>query len=158
VEFGGDLWDSAAVAELILDGGPILLLDGKGRVTIPTRSRDVLKALCEDKLTITKSLRRCLTIFPRPLYESFRAKILAWPMDNDDWRRLFIAGSAPVEIDSASRVLVPPELREWAGIEKDVYLFGMGQRFELWDKARYDAHEASVMASRAPEELRNMVL
>ena len=79
-------------------------------------------------------------------------------MDNDDWRRLFVAASAPVEIDSASRVLVPPELREWAGIEKDVYLFGMGQRFELWDKARYDAHEAAVMASRAPEELRNMVL
>ena len=55
-------------------------------------------------------------------------------------------------------MLVPPELREWAGIERDVYLFGMGQRFDLWDKTRYDAHEAAVMASRPPEELRNMVL
>lgn len=146
------------MAEIILDGGPILLLDSKGRVAIPTRHRETLRMLCADQLTITKSLRRCLTIFPRPVYEAFRAKILAWPLDNDDWRRLFIAGSAPVEIDAASRVLVPPELREWAGIERDVYLFGMGQRFELWDKARYDAHEAGVMASRAPEELRNMVL
>lgn len=146
------------VAENILDGGPILLLDSKGRVTIPTKSRDALKALCEDKLTITKSLRRCLTIFPRPVWEAFQAKILAWPMDNDDWRRIFLASAAHVEIDSASRVLVAPELREWAGIERDVYLFGMGKRFELWDKARYDAHEAGVMAARAPEELRNMVL
>ena len=146
------------MAEIILDGGPILLLDSKGRVTIPTKSRDALKALCEDKLTITKSLRRCLTIFPRPVWEGFRDKILAWPMDNDDWRRIFVASASHVEIDGASRALVAPELREWAGIERDVYLLGMGQRFELWDKARYDAHEAGVMASRAPEELRNMVI
>jgi MraZ protein len=158
VEFSGDLWDSTAVAELILDGGPILLLDSKGRVTIPTRSREALKMMCEDQLTITKSRNRCLTIFPRPLWETFSAKILAWPTDNDDWRRIFIASASHVDIDSASRVLVAPELREWAGIDRDVYLFGMGQRFELWDKARYDAHEAAVMASRPPEELRNMVL
>jgi MraZ protein len=146
------------VAEIILDGGPILLLDSKGRVTIPTRHREALKTLCEDQLTITKSLRRCLTVFPRPMWETFSAKILAWPMDNDDWRRLFVASASHVEIDSAGRALVAPELREWAGIERDVYLFGMGKRFELWDKARYDAHEAAVMASRPPEELRNMVL
>lgn len=152
------LWEYQGVAEFILDGGPILLLDNKGRVSIPTRHREALKTMCEDKLTITKSLRRCLTVFPRPVWEAFQAKILAWPMDNDDWRRIFLASAAHVEIDSASRVLVAPELREWAGIERDVYLFGMGQRFELWDKARYDAHEAGVMASRAPEELRNMVL
>lgn len=158
MEFGGDLWDATAVAELILDGGPILLLDSKGRVTIPTRSREALKTMCEDQLTITKSRSRCLTIFPRPLWETFSAKILAWPTDNDDWRRIFIASASHVDIDSASRVLVAPELREWAGIERDVYLFGMGRRFELWDKARYDAHEAAVMASRPPEELRNMVL
>jgi MraZ protein len=149
---------NSGVAEIILDGGPILLLDGKGRVAIPTRHRDALKTLCEDQLTISKSRNRCLTVWPRPVYEAFRAKILAWSTDSDDWRRIFVAGSQPVEIDSASRVLVPPELREWAGIERDVYLFGMGQRFELWDKARYDAHEAAVMASRPPEELRNMVL
>jgi MraZ protein len=146
------------VAEIILDGGPILLLDSKGRLTIPTRHRDALNTLCEDRLTITKSLRRCLTIFPRPVWDMFRAKILAWPMESDDYRRLFLGSAAHAEIDGAGRVLVAPELREWAGIERDVYLFGLGQRFELWDKARHDAHEAGVMASRPPEELRNMVL
>jgi MraZ protein len=146
------------VVEIILDGGPILLLDSKGRLTIPTRHREALKALCEDQLTITKSLRRCLTVFPRPVWEGFRAKILAWPLDNDDWRRLFLGSASHVEIDAAGRALVAPELREWAGIERDVYLFGMGQRFELWDKARHDAHEAALMASRPPEELRNLVL
>jgi len=146
------------VAELILDGGPILLLDGKGRMTMPTRHREAIKAMCEDQLTITKSLRRCLTIFPRPVWLEFSTMVLGLPMEHDDWRRLFVASAAHVELDSAGRVLVAPELREWAGIERDVYLFGMGKRFELWDKARHDAHEAAVMASRPPEELRNLVL
>jgi MraZ protein len=146
------------VAEAILDGGPILLLDGKGRITMPARHRDALVQLGGDQLTVTKSLRRCLTIFPRPVWDGFKAKILLWPMEMDDWRRLFLASAANVEIDSASRVLIAPELREWAGIEREVYLFGMGRRFELWDKARYDAHEAGLLASRPPEDVRNLVL
>jgi MraZ protein len=151
------LWGER-VSEVIFEGGPILLLDGKGRVTIPSRHREALKSLCDDKLTITKSLRRCLTIFPRPTWEAFRAKVLALPMSYDDWRRVYVASASPVEIDSASRVLIPPELREWAAIERDVFLFGMGARFELWDKARYEAHEAGVMAAGLPDALRDMVL
>jgi MraZ protein len=135
-----------------------MMLDSKGRVTIPARHREALKALCEDQLTITKNPKRCLTIFPRPAWEAFRAKLLALPMSNDDWRRIYIGSAQPVEIDGASRVLVAPELREWASIERDVLLIGMGGRFELWDKARHDAHEATVLAQGLPDVLRDMVL
>jgi MraZ protein len=146
------------VAEIVLDGGPLLLLDGKGRVTVPTRYRDALKALCNDQLTVTKSPRRCLTIFPRPAWNAFRDKLLAMPMSNDDWRRLYIGSASHVEIDAASRVLIAPELREWAAIERDVVLIGMGSRFELWDKARHEAHEATVLAAGMPDAMRDMVL
>jgi MraZ protein len=135
-----------------------MMLDSKGRVTIPARHREALKALCEDQLTITKNPKRCLTLFPRPAWEAFRAKLLALPMSNDDWRRIYIGSAQPVEIDGASRVLVAPELREWASIERDVLLIGMGGRFELWDKARHDAHEATVLAQGLPDVLRDMVL
>ncbi len=60
-----------------------------------------------------------------------------------------------VEIDSAARVLVSPELREAAGIDKDVMLLGMGSYLELWDKARHQAHEAEVMASEMPAALQD---
>jgi MraZ protein len=143
---------------VILDGGPTLLLDSKGRLTIPTRYRDALKTLCEDKLTITKSFRRCLTVFPRPLWDGFRDKLLAMPMSNDDVRRLFVGSASHVEIDAASRVLIAPELREWAGLERDVVLAGMGSRFELWDKARLEAHEATQAAGGIPESMRDVVL
>lgn len=145
-------------AEIILDGGPILLLDSKGRLTIPTRLRDPLRTLCGDQLSITKSFRRCLTIFPRPAWEMLRDTLLALPMSADDTRRLFVGSVSHVDIDAAGRVLIAPELREWAAIERDVVLAGMGRRFELWDKARLEAHEATQFAGGIPEAMRDLVL
>ena len=146
------------MGETVFQGGAALFLDGKGRMTMPARHRDVLKALADDQLTVTKHHKRCLLILPRPAWELFRAKLLALPMSAEDWRRVFLGSAMDVEIDSASRVLIPPELREWAGIERDVMLFGMGSRFELWDKARHDAHEATVLAAGLPDVLRDYVM
>ena len=53
---------------------------------------------------------------------------------------------------------IAPELREWAAIERDVLLIGMGARFELWDKTRHEAHEATVLAAGLPDVMRDMVL
>lgn len=60
-----------------------------------------------------------------------------------------------VEVDSAARVLISPELRAAAGITKDVMLLGMGSHFELWDADRYAAHEAEVMAQPMPDALQD---
>ncbi len=146
------------MSDFVFQGGANLFLDGKGRMTVPARHRDILKAVADDRLTITKSPKRCLIVFPRPAWETFRAKLLQLPMSADDWRRIFIGSAMDVDIDGASRVLVPPELREWAGLERDVLLMGMGARFELWDKVRHDAHEASVMAAGLPSVLQDQVL
>lgn len=146
------------MSDFVFQGGAKLFLDGKGRMTVPARHREVLAAVAQDRLTITKSPKRCLIVFPRPAWETFRAKLLQLPMSADDWRRIFIGSAMDVDIDNASRVLVPPELREWAGLERDVLLMGMGARFELWDKVRHDAHEASVMAAGLPSVLQDQVL
>ena len=60
-----------------------------------------------------------------------------------------------IEIDSASRVLIAPELREAVGLDKKVMLLGMGSHFELWDAERYAAHEAKVMESERPEAIQD---
>ncbi len=146
------------VSDLVFQGGAGLFLDGKGRMTMPARHRDILTTIADDKLTITKHPKRCLLIFPRPAWEAFRAKLLTLPMSAEDWRRLFIGSAMDVQIDSGSRVLIAPELREWAGLERDVLLLGMGSRFELWDKVRHDAHEASVLAAGMPDVLRDHVM
>lgn len=146
------------VADYVFQGGAGLLLDGKGRMTVPARHRDVLRAVASDQLTITKHPKRCLLVFPRPAWEQFRDKLLTLPMSAEDWRRVFLGGAMDVEIDAASRLLIAPELREWAGLERDVLLLGMGSRFELWDKVRHDAHEATVLAAGMPDVLRDHVM
>jgi MraZ protein len=96
-------------------------------------------------MMVSKSHVRCLTLFPRPVWDQFEAKLNALKADGDNLRRLYTGSATEAVIDASSRVLLPPELRAWAGLEKEVIFMGMGNRFELWDKARYEAHEAKVL-------------
>lgn len=140
---------------LVFQGASALSLDAKGRMAVPSRHRDALQALCGGQLTITKHPDGCLMVFPRPAWEVFRDKVAALPMSASGWKRIFLGNAQDVDIDSAARVLVSPELRAAAGIAKDVMLLGMGSHFELWDAQRYAAHEAEVMAQAMPEALQD---
>lgn len=128
-----------------------MALDAKGRLTVPARHREVLQALCGGQLTLTKHPEGCLMVFPRPAWEQFRDKVAALPMSAAGWKRVFLGNAQDVEIDAAARVLVAPELRAAAGLQKDTMLLGMGSHFELWDKATYDAKEAEAMAGEMPD-------
>ena len=141
----------------MFQGTSQLTLDGKGRLSVPSRHRDALAALAANQLTLTKHHAGCLQVFPRGAWEDFRAKLMQLPMSADGWRRVFLGSAADVELDSAARLLVPPELREAAGLDRDVLLIGMGQRLELWDKARYERHEAEVLASPMPDAIKDFV-
>ena len=132
-----------------------MALDAKGRLGVPTRHREVLQLLCEGRLTITKHPDGCLMLFPRPTWESFRDKVAALPMSAAGWKRVFLGNAMDVEIDSAARVLISPELRESAGLDKDVVLLGMGSHFELWDKKARLAEEAETMAGPLPDSLKD---
>ena len=145
------------MANTVFQGTSALTLDGKGRMTVPTRHRDVLAALSGQEITLTQHPAGCLLVFPRPAWESFRAQLLRLPMEADGWRRFFLGSAVDVEVDSAARVLVPPELRTLAGLDKDVLLLGMGQRLELWDAAKYAAHQAQVMAGPMPDAIKGFV-
>lgn len=135
-----------------------MALDAKGRLSVPTRHRDVLQALCAGQLTITKHPDGCLMVFPRPAWEQFRDRVATLPMSAAGWKRVFLGNAQDVEIDSAARVLVAPELRAAAGMTKDVMLMGMGSHFELWDSQAYAAHEAKVMESPMPDVLQDFIV
>ncbi|WP_119155465.1 division/cell wall cluster transcriptional repressor MraZ [Caldimonas tepidiphila] len=139
----------------VFQGASALALDAKGRLTVPARHRDVLKEMCAGQLTLTKHPEGCLIVFPRPVWEGFRDKVAALPMSAAGWKRIFLGNAMDVEIDGASRVLVSPELRAAAGLSRDVMLLGMGSHLELWDAARYAAHEAEVMQQQMPEALKD---
>ena len=146
------------MSEFVFQGESALTLDGKGRVTVPARFRDALGALCQGQMTLSKSPSRCLLLFPRPAWIEFRAKLLALPMEADNFRRLYLGSAMDVDIDSGSRVLLSPELRAWARLDKDLMLVGMGGRMEIWDRDRYLADQEATLAQPMPEALRNLVL
>ena len=135
----------------MFQGASSLSLDAKGRLSMPTRHRDALVQLGGGQLTITKHPDGCLMVFPRPAWEAFRERIAQLPMQAQWWKRIFLGNAMDVELDATGRVLVSPELREAAGLARDVVLLGMGSHFELWDKASYDAKEAQAMQAEMPD-------
>lgn len=135
----------------MFQGASSISLDSKGRLSVPTRHRDVLSATAGGHLTMTKHPHGCLMIFPRPEWELFRQRIAELPMSAQWWKRIFLGNAMDVEMDATGRVLISPELRAAAMIAKDTMLLGMGNHFELWDKASYDSQEARVMEGEMPD-------
>ena len=118
---------------------------------MPTRHRDALTAQSAGALTITKHPHGCLMVFPRDQWTLFAQRIAALPMEAQWWKRIFLGHAMEVELDGTGRVLIAPELREAAKISKDVILMGMGNYFELWDKASYVAQEQLEAQGQMPD-------
>ncbi len=111
---------------------------------MPARYRDALQSLCNGRLTVTKHPQGCLMIFPAPAWEDFREKVAKLPYSQSGVKRMFLGHADSVEMDGTSRVLIHPDLRDWAKLTRDVKLLGMGTHFELWDATTYAASEALV--------------
>ena len=135
----------------MFQGASSLSLDAKGRLSVPTRHRDVLAATADGQLTITKHPDGCLMVFPRPEWEKFRDRIVQLPMSAQWVKRIFLGSAMDVELDGTGRVLISPELRQAAGLTREAMLLGMGRHFELWDKATYDTQEAKAMQGEMPD-------
>jgi len=139
----------------VFQGASCVVLDTKGRLSVPTRYRDVLSATANSQLTITKHPHGCLMIFPRNEWEKFRGRIASLPMQAQWWKRIFLGNAMDVDMDGTGRVLVSPELRAASSISKDTVLLGMGGHFELWDAAIYAAKEAEQMKGDMPDVFRD---
>ncbi|MDB5798001.1 MAG: mraZ [Paucimonas sp.] len=124
-------------------------------MTIPAKHRDALMIQSEGRATLTKHPHGCLLFFPRPVWEKHREQIAAWPLQAKAWQRIFLGNASDVDLDSAGRILVSPELRQAVGITRDVMLLGMGSHFEIWDAAKLEQSEAQAVAEGMPEILNN---
>ena len=139
----------------MFQGASALTLDAKGRMSVPSRYREALQGQAEGRVTLTKSPDGCLLLFPRPEWEVFRAKVAALPMEAMWWRRIFLGNAMDVELDSAGRVLVSPELRAAASLEKEVTLLGMGRALRVVGCADIRGEGTAAMAQGMPDALKN---
>jgi len=137
----------------MFQGGSALTLDAKGRMTIPTRHRDALIEQAAGRLTLTRHPDGCLLVYPRPVWEEKREQIVKLPMSARSFQRLLLGNAQDVEIDSAGRVLVAPELRSAVGLARDVMLLGLGAHFELWDAATLAEREKADLEKEMADVL-----
>jgi MraZ protein len=150
----------------VFRGATHLALDAKGRLAIPARHRDALLAADQaipaasgSALVLTVDPSRCLLLYPRAAWEPIQARLMALSSFNEPIRRLqrLLVGHADdVDIDGAGRILVAPALRQYAGLDHRVVLVGQGNKFELWDEARWleqTAHTITFSAGELPPEL-----
>ena len=147
-------------------------LDTKGRMVMPTKHQDRLRASCEGSLVITidptsSSQTPCLLLYPLPEWEIIQTKIDTLSSFNPASRkvqRLLVGHAEDATMDSNGRILLPSALREFARLEKKLVLIGQGKKFELWDEATWNSCRASWLeeavndTSALPAELDSLSL
>ena len=114
-------------------------VDPKGRVIMPSTFRDELG----EKFIMTKGLDDCLFVYSKTEWGNLEAKLKTLPLTNKDARafvRFFFSGAAECEADKQGRILIPQNLRTYAGLDKDIYIIGVSTRVEVWDKAKWETY------------------
>ncbi|MCI6157407.1 MAG: division/cell wall cluster transcriptional repressor MraZ [Peptoniphilaceae bacterium] len=117
-------------------------VDAKGRVSLPARFRDDLS----ETFYITRGMENCLFIYDRSEWEKMDERIRSLRLTAKAARgfsRLFYAGAMEVSCDRQGRFLIPPHLRTFAAIDKEVVIIGVSNRIEVWDKEKWNEYLAS---------------
>ena len=118
-------------------------LDSKGRLAIPSRYKEVLDQKGEDCLVVTNhdtGHGTCLWAYPRDVWRGIEEKAAKLPQFNraaNDYLRYFISGAVECPLKNG-RITLPPDLREIAGLKKEVVLVGELIKFEIWEKDKWE--------------------
>ena len=116
-------------------------MDAKGRMTFPAKLREIIG----EKFVVTKGLDGCLFFYSLEDFEAKAMKISQMPIaQGRNIQRTFMANAVEVEADKQGRVLVPQNLREMAGLTKEIVVAGVSNRCEIWDKTRWEELNESV--------------
>jgi MraZ protein len=130
----------------VFRGSSNLTLDVKGRLIVPARHRDALQERCEGHVVISADSDQCLLIYPLPDWDLIQQKIDERPNFDPRVRevqRRLIGFAVDTDMDAAGRLLIAPELRKYAHLQKDVVLVGQGKKFELWDQQQWETYTSA---------------
>jgi len=118
-------------------------IDAKGRTSVPARYRDALDAIGERRIVLTSALDPCLAAYTLPEWGAFEERLAKMPQFDravQKLKRIYVSGAVECEIDDSGRILIPPTLRDYASLQKDVLWAGSGKYAELWDKDAWKKH------------------
>ncbi|MER3498973.1 MAG: division/cell wall cluster transcriptional repressor MraZ [Chitinophagaceae bacterium] len=115
-------------------------LDAKGRFLLPAGLKKQLPEKDSNLFVINRGFEKCLTLYPMQSWEPLFAeisKLNEFDQKVREFRRYFLNGATTVEPDSAGRLLVPPNLKDHAGLQKDIVLVAAVNKIEIWDSSKY---------------------
>jgi len=134
-------------------------LDAKGRLIIPARFRDVLKDSDVDGLMVSK-MDGALMCYTLEEWSKVEQRILNMAVKSENmrrFRRIFIGGAFECTLDKQGRILIPPSLRQYAGLNKEVVLVGVLDHFEIWAREGYLDQDIQLQNDMKKEDMRNEV-
>jgi MraZ protein len=140
-----------------LHGEYVCKMDVKGRLIIPAALKKQLPKAAKDTFFINRGFEKCCVLYPSNEWEIIAAeinKLSDYIKKEREFKRYFLRGASLLEMDSASRVLIPKSLQEYAGAGSEVVLLAYGNKIELWSKAGYDkmlSEEPSDFSALAEE-------
>jgi MraZ protein len=134
-------------------------LDSKGRIIVPTRFRRVIQDGGQDAVMITR-MDKSLFAYALDQWGKIEEKILALAEKSDAmrrFRRVFVGGAFECPCDKQGRVLIPPTLREYAQLGKDIVLVGVLDHFEIWSKDNWEKENQLMESDMLKEEVRSEI-
>ncbi len=140
-------------------GSSLHTIDAKGRLIIPSRFRDVIRANGGERVMISQ-MDGCLVVYPFEDWRRIETRILEMAQKSEQmrrFRRVFIGGAFECACDKQERILIPPLLRESAGLEKDVALVGVLDHFEIWSRQAWEEEKLNLEKDLKLEEVRNEI-
>ncbi len=120
-------------------------VDAKGRVSVPSRFREIISDRYDGRLVLAMDFDKCLTVYPLEEWERLEEKIKGLPMmkqEVKDFMRFFFSSATECELDKQGRILIPPSHRERSGIHKNVLLVGIMNKIEIWDAKAWEARNS----------------
>jgi MraZ protein len=133
-------------------------LDDKGRIVIPARFRDAIKQ--NGGGVMVTRMDGALWAYTYPEWDKVEEKLMAQTVTSAAmrrFRRFFIGSATDCRCDKQGRILISPELRQRAGLQRDLMLVGQLDHFEIWDKALYEADDEQLERDMKDEEVRNEI-
>lgn len=148
----------------MFQGSHNIVLDSKGRIAIPAKIRECLMELCGGQIVMTSHLRdRCIVIYPMTEWQDLSAQLQKLSAVNrhvERAQRMMIGGCDPITLDGNGRVLIAQPLRNYAKLDKNLLLVGLGKKMELWDQEIWTRTvvEADLGDEPVPPEMLSLML
>ena len=133
-------------------------IDQKGRIIVPARFRDIIKANGDGVMVST--MDRCLVAYTFEDWREIENKILSLAEKSESmrrFRRIFIGGAFQCPCDKQERILIPPTLRAYADFEREIALVGVLDHFEIWSRERWEKEQHQMETDMKKEDVRNEI-